>query len=293
MAVAVVTDSTSYLPQDLRDEHSISVVSLSVNFGDESYRELDVDYGWFYRRLASEKSLPTSSAPPASEFVEAFSAAAERGDGVVGVFLSSLMSGTLQAAELARRMVLERIPEATIEIVDGRSNCMQLGMAALSAARSAESGADASDAARAARETIERTRFLFVPDTLEYLRRGGRIGGASALLGGILQIRPILTVADGETGVYSKVRTKRRALAEIASVVAADAERLGLAEVVVHHIEDEAEGRLLAEMLSEVVGSDIRLVPIGPVIGLHVGPGAAGAVYRTEQPIDTTSPPTA
>lgn len=289
MAVSVVTDSTSYLPPDLRAEYSISVVSLSVNFGDESHRELDVDYEWFYRRLAAHKGLPTSAAPPASEFIDAFTQAVEVGDEVVGVFLSSLMSGTLQAAELAKRMVLERRPEARIELVDGRSNCMQLGMTVLAAARAAAAGADAAGAVRAAEDTIARTRFLFVPETLEYLRRGGRIGGASALLGGVLQIRPILTVAVGETSVYAKVRTKRRALAEIVSVVERDAARCGLAEVVVHHIEDEQEGELLADMLREVAGPGIRVVPVGPVIGLHVGPGTAGVVYRTEQLL---APPT-
>lgn len=282
MAVGIVTDSTSYLPAEDRERYGITVVTLSVNFGSESYAEDGLDSGWFYRRMANEREVPTSSQPSVADLSAAFEKHVAAGDEVCGIFISSEMSGTFSTAELARTLVLDTHPDARIEIVDSRSNCMQLGFAVLEAARAADAGAPLAEVAGAARATIPRTRFLFVPHTLDYLRKGGRIGGASALVGAVLQIRPILTVADGKTDVFGKVRTKRRAMAEITAAVVADAERAGgLEELVVHHIDDEPEGRELVALLEEATGRDVPLHPIGAVIGVHVGPGTVGAVYRT------------
>jgi DegV family protein with EDD domain len=163
---------------------------------------------------------------------------------------------------------------------------MELGFAVLAAARAAEQGASVAEAAAAAREMTLHTRFIFVPDTLEYLRRGGRIGNASALVGTLLQIRPILTVVDGKTDVFAKVRTKRKAMAEIVAALSRDAKAKGLVDVVAHHIADEAEGRELAAMASAAVGREVPVVPVGPTIGTHVGPGLVGLVYVTDKPME-------
>lgn len=282
MSVRIVTDSTSYLPASDRERHNITVVTLSVNFGTESYAEDGLDSAWFYQRMAAESEVPTSSQPSVADLAAAFESHVANGDEVCGVFISSEMSGTFSTAELARDLVLESFPDARIELVDSRSNCMQLGFAVLAAARAAEADGTLEEVGTAARETIPRTRLLFVPDTLDYLRKGGRIGGASALLGTLLQVRPILTVADGKTQAFMKVRTKKRALAEMTRTVVADAQRAGgLQEIVVHHIDDEAEGREFVTMLEEATGHTAPLVPIGAVVGLHVGPGTAAVVYRT------------
>lgn len=285
MPVTVVTDSTSYIPHVLREELDIRVVSLWVNFGSETQREEEIDPETFYARLSRERELPTSSTPPASEFLAVFEDIIGQGHDVVGVFISSDMSATGETAQLARSMALEAHPHAQIEIVDSRSNSMQLGFAALSAARAARDGASAAEAAAAARATVARTRYLFVPDTLDYLRKGGRIGGASALLGSVLQIRPILTVEGGTTQVFAKVRTKSKAFAEMVRKFSADTSEFGLSRVIVHHIIDEAEGRTMAELVSAVTGSMPEIIPIGPVIGLHVGPGAVALAYETERPL--------
>lgn len=282
MAVRIVTDSTSYLPAADRERYGIAVVTLSVNFGSESYPEEGLDSAWFYKRMASEAEVPTSSQPSVADLAGAFEAIVAAGDAACGIFISSEMSGTYSTAELARNLVLETHPDARIELVDSRSNCMQLGFVVLEAARAADSGASLPDVAATARATISRTRMLFVPHTLDYLRKGGRIGGASALLGSLLQIRPILTVRDGKTDVFAKVRTKKRALAEMTKTVVEDGQRAGgLAEVIVHHIDDEAEGREFVALLTEATGHQMALQPIGAVVGLHVGPGTACVVYRT------------
>lgn len=285
VVVHIVTDSTNYLPTEDLARLGIERVSLQVHDGDDMRPETDIDLDAFYRRLADTRTIPTSSQPSPDEMYRAFSAITEHGDEVLGAFLSGKMSGTAQAAELAARMVLEERPEARIAIVDTESNCMQEGFAVLSAAEKAAAGGTLEECEAAARETMLRTRFLFTPHTLEYLARGGRISGASALLGSLLQIVPVLTVEHGETTVAGKVRTRKKAFAELVSRMKADTDGAGLRRVVVHGIVDlpEAE-RFAREFVEPAVGHPVPVVPIGPVIGLHVGP-AVGLVYETEQPI--------
>lgn len=285
MSVRVVTDSTSCMSAELVARHRLAIVPLSVTLDGVTYVEGENDAG-FYAAIMKTKSFPTTSQPPVSAFVDVFAERVANGDDVVCVVISSEMSGTYSTAVMARGMVLEEHPDAVIEIVDSRSNCMELGFAALAAARAAEAGASAPDAAAAAREMTLHTRFLFVPDTLEFLRRGGRIGNASALLGTLLQIRPILTVNDGRTDVFGKVRTKKRAFIDIADTFERDIAAKGLDGVYVHHIADEPEGRELAALIEAKAGRPVPVVPIGPPIGAHVGPGSVGVVYSTVSPMD-------
>lgn len=282
MAVRVVTDSTAYLPAGQIAEFGIDVVSLYVTFAEgDSIAEVSIAPAEFYARLASTRDLPHSSQPPAGEIDAAFRRALDAGDDVVGVFISSDMSGTFTGAGAVRDALLAERPDAVIELVDSRANCMQLGFVTLEAARAARNGRSAAECAEAARAAIPRTRFLFTVGTLEYLRRGGRIGAASALLGGILELRPILTVADGVTTTVRKVRTTRRAIEGIVALCEADLRRYGLEELVVHHIDAEDEARVIAAAFEHDLGREVPLVPLGAVIGTHVGPGAAGVVYRT------------
>lgn len=284
MNVKVVADSTSYIPRELREELGIAVVSLSSLLDGVIYREDDDtdDYAAFYDALAASDSFPTTSQPTVADMVELFDEPVAAGRPVVGVFISSLMSGTYSAAMLARDMVLEKRPDAVIEIVDGRSNSLELGFVVLAAARAAAGGASVAEVVAAAGEMIGRTRFLFAPLTLEYLKRGGRIGSASALVGQLLKIHPVLTVVDGQTAQYAKVRTHARALDTILDAFATDiATKGGLGEVYLHHIHDEAAARSFAARVAEVAGRAVELVPIGPAIGSHVGPGTLGLVYHT------------
>lgn len=285
MSVRVVTDSTSYIPAQIAEELGIAVVSLGVVFGDEAYRELDLTDAWFYARMAASESIPSSSQPSPAEMKAAFETILDGGDDVLGVFISSEMSGTLASAELVAEEIRRERPDARIGLVDSRSNSMQLGYAAIAAAREAAAGADLATCAQAAHDTILRTRFLFTPHTLDYLRKGGRIGGASALLGGLLQIRPILTVEHGRTDVIEKIRTKKRAMERIIEIFATDIAKAGLTDAIVHHIDDPAEGAHLARLAEEVCGMPVAVDSIGPVIGLHVGPSTVALVYRTRDPL--------
>jgi DegV family protein with EDD domain len=280
MAVKVLTDSTSYIDKSLREELGIRMVSLRVNFADESFRETDIDNQTFYKKM-KEKGIPKSSQPSVAELYEAMLDAVNDGDSLICVFISSEMSGTFSTAHIAKDMVTEKLKHARIEIIDSRSNCMQLGYAAIVAARAAREGKSMSEIIKIVEDNKKRSRYLFVPDTLEYLKKGGRIGGASALIGSFLKIIPILTVEDGKTEMLMKVRTKQKAVDTMVGKVIMEAEKLGLGEISVHHIDCYEQAKELADLLSEKLKARVGICSIGPVIGLHVGPGALGIVYYT------------
>lgn len=283
MSVSVVTDSVSSIPEADARELGIDMVSLFISDGEANQRELDMDVADFYRRLVTMKNLPTSSQPSVESLIVAFRSVVERGSDVVGVFMSQKMSGTFDTAMMAAQMVRADFPDARIEILDSGSNSLQEGFAVLAAAEAARAGKTLEECVGAARDTMDRTRFLFTPASLDNLRKGGRIGGASALIGGLLQIRPILTVERGETQTFAKVRTQGRALTEIARQFADDVAAYGLARVVVHFIGDPAPSRkFAAEFIEPIAGKAVRVLPVSPVIGLHVGQAVA-LVYQTEQ----------
>lgn len=283
MPVSVVTDSVSSIPvQDARDL-GIEVVSLYVDDGETNRAEVEMDVSDFYRRLVTMKKLPTSSQPSVESLFTAFRTAVERGSDVVGVFISQKMSGTYDTAIMAAEMVRKDHPAARIEIIDSASNSFQEGFAVIAAAKAARAGETLERCVQAARDTMSRTRFLFTPASLDNLRRGGRIGGASALIGGLLQIRPILTVEDGETQTFMKVRTPGRALSEMARTFAEDVAAHGLVQVVVHFIGDsEPAEKFAAEYIEPIAGGPVRVLPVSAVVGLHVGQSVA-VVYQTER----------
>ncbi|RYD02239.1 hypothetical protein N752_25850 [Desulforamulus aquiferis] len=171
MSVKIVTDSTSYIPLELRKKYDITVVSLSVTFDSETYREEEIDNLTFYNKMSRSKTIPTSSQPSPQEIFQVFEKLVLEGHSVVGIFLSSEMSGTFSGACLVKKMIIEKYPDACIEIIDSRSNCMELGFAALAAARAASYGQAMAGVINETKRVIARSRFIFVPDTLEYLHK--------------------------------------------------------------------------------------------------------------------------
>jgi DegV family protein with EDD domain len=290
MAVRVVTDSTSYIPADEAAALGIRVVQLSATLHGVTQTEDEIDAEEFYRSMLTGGEFPTSSQPSVACMIEALEEPVAAGDSVIAVLLSSKMSGTYETALMARDQIVARRPDARIAIVDSLSNCMEEGFAVLAAARVAAAGGTLDEAAEAARLTTTRTRWLFTPASLEYLRMGGRIGNARALLGTLLQVRPILTVVDGVTSTVRSVRTMRRAIETIADMVVSDAEEHGLADIVVHHILDAGEAEQLAALLEPRIGRRPRVQQIGPAIGLHVGPGTIGVVYETHEDLHKNAP---
>ncbi len=283
MSIKVICDSTAYLPKELIDKYDICIVSLNIIVNNKSYREVDIDTTDFYQKLREDKNLPTSSQPTIDEMYKCFENIVSQGHSVVGIFMSSDMSGTFSTANLVKGMILEKYPDAIIEIIDSRSNSMQLGFAALAAAEAAHEGSSLEEVIKATNNVIQKSRYLFVPETLEYLIKGGRIGGAKALLGMIFQIRPILTVVDGKTSIFHKVRTKKKAVDKIVETLLLEVKEKGIEKLIVHNINCEEEGKELAHKLESMLGIKVQIYPIGPIIGLHVGPGAIGVVYYTKK----------
>ncbi len=283
MAVKLVTDSTSYIDSATLQELDISVVNLSVHFPDESFDETAVDYDYFYKKIMKDNTIPTSSQPPLGEICELFRSIVSRGDEVLGIFISAQMSGTHDTAESAKQMVLEEFPSARIEIMDSKTNCMALGLQVVEAARAASLGKTMEEVLEVGHTIRSKVRFYFVPASLDYLQKGGRIGGASALVGSILNIRPILFVNDGVTDVFARVRGTRRAKEKIILQLEQDAKTYGLKHLLVHHIHDPKQGEEYAEELSQLFHREVSSYSIGPVIGAHVGPGTVGIVYCTDR----------
>lgn len=282
MTVKVVTDSTSYIDPAIRNELDIRVVNLSVHFSDESFDETAVDYDYFYNKIDKDKVIPTSSQPATGDIYQRFREIVSEGHEAVGIFLSAKMSGTYDSALIAKKMLLEEFPEAKIEIIDSKTNSMALGVQVIEAAQAARDGQDIKEVAAVAEYFRERVHFYFVPASLNYLIKGGRIGGASALIGSFLHIRPILYVNDGMTDVFDKVRGTARAVKRMMLILEEDAKKYTIKHLLVHHINAEKYGQELAHKLSQQYNRKVSAIPLGPAIGLHVGPGTVGIIYTTE-----------
>lgn len=272
--VALVTDSTAYLPADTLREHGITVVPLQVVIAGSAYDEGVGPAELVGEALRSRTPITTSRPAPAA-FGAAYAAAADAGfDAVVSVHLSSHMSGTSQAAQLAAA-------DASLEVVvvDSRSLGMGLGFAVLSAARVAAAGGSAAEVAAAARSRAAACSVLFYLDTLEHLRRGGRIGPAAALLGSALAMKPLLHLVDGQIQPLEKVRTATRAIARLEEIAL---ERAGATtvDVAVHHLASPERAAALAGHLRDRLPSlgDLVLSEVGAVVGAHVGPGMLAVV---------------
>ena len=283
MGVKLVTDSTSYIPVELQKELDITVVPLSVNFPDEQFYETEVDYDYFYNKIDTSGIIPTSSQPSVGDMYESFRRLLEDGHDILGIFISSLMSGTSQSALSAREQLLEEFPQAKITILDSKTNCMALGYPVLEAARAVAQGQTLEQVSDLASGLIERMNFYFTPASLDYLQKGGRIGGAAALIGKILKIRPVLFVDNGRTNKHHTSRSFRGAINEILKIMDDHYQSRGLKHVMVHHINYPEKAQEIVQLVKERYDIDVSVVPIGPVIGLHVGPGTVGVVYCTEK----------
>ena len=280
--IKIVTDSTSYLPTELIRKYDLSIVSLNVTLNNQTKRELDIANETFYDEMNDAAEIPTSSQPSPDELYTIFESIVSAGDAVLGIFISSQMSGLFSSSHLVRDMILEKYPNADIQLFDSGTNCMQLGFIALEAAKFALEGHSMADTIKRAEYVKAHSRFLFTPDTLTYLKKGGRIGSASALLGTLLQIKPILTVEQGVTSVFAKVRTKKKAVDTLISGLMEDLKSASLENIIVHHINCPEEGQQLADRLSNLLDQKVAIQSIGPVIGLHVGPGSIGIAYTTK-----------
>ncbi|HEY2441044.1 MAG TPA: DegV family protein [Solirubrobacteraceae bacterium] len=274
MSVAIVSDTCHYLPSGVVAEQGIHEVSLYVHWPEGAQRESEIsDYDAYYRRLGNDTALPTTSQPSIGDFLEVYEPLLTAGDDIVSVHLAGGMSGTVRAAEQAREQLGERAER--VHVVDSASACGGEGLVVMAAVAAARSGADGAAVAQHAHEARGALKMWFAIDTLEYLRRGGRIAGAQAWLGSALRIKPILTV-ESEITPVERVRTSRRAFERMVDLLRERA-AAGADAWMVQHIQAPDEAAELAKRGTEVFGVPPRVISeIGPVIGTHVGPGLLG-----------------
>ena len=275
--VRVVTDTTHYLPPEIVAREQIELVSLYVNWDGRTDRETALaDFGAFYAHLADARDLPTTSQPSVGDFLAVYEPLLEAGDDIVSIHLSGGISGTYGAATQAREALVERgIDSHRILLYDSETACGGLGLVAMAAASAARAGMSAAEVVQAARALRAELRTYFAVDTLEYLRRGGRIGAAQAYLGSALRIKPILTLGK-QIEPIERVRTASRAVARLKEALQEQRDA-GADRYAVQHIRDPERAQELVAAGREIFGREPLFVSeVGPVIGTHVGPGLLG-----------------
>jgi DegV family protein with EDD domain len=272
--VRIVTDSTADLTPEQQRAAGITVVPLNVHFGDEVFRDhVDLSTDEFFRRLKASPQLPRTSQPSVGAFEEAYRSLRQGGDEIVSVHLSSKVSGTYNSALMAAQSA----GEGKIDVVDSLSTSMALGFIALEGAKLARAGRDRQAVAECLRGLVPKARVICVVDTLTYLERGGRIGKARALLGSLLNVKPILQLKDGEVVPLGRARGRPQALNRLVELLERDGKVSQLA--IMHGAAQTDAEHLRERVASSYPGVDIQLTEIGAVLGTHTGPGVIGFTY--------------
>lgn len=275
--IAVITDSSASLPEKIREGLDLRVIPLWLVWDNESFQDgVDIKPQAFYSRLRDSTSLPSSTQPTVQEFVDLFQESKKDADAVVCVLASSKISGTVDSALSAK----EKVPDLPIRVIDSAFSAMGLGFIAVAAARAAAAGGSINEVVLEAERMRDAVNLLFVVDTLEFLHKGGRIGGAKWLLGTALNIKPLLHFEDGLITSLSQTRTKKKGIIELLDIAE---ERLGgarMVEAAVVHVDCLDEGKELREMVIDRFSpSNIYISDVSPVVGTHVGPGGLGLAF--------------
>ena len=274
MAVKVVTDSTSDMPPELAKELGVTVVPLTVFFGDEAFKDgVEITHDTFFQRLTSGGPHPRTTQPTPGDFAEVYRTIAEGGDDIVSVHVSDKLSGTLNSA----RSAAAEVAGVRVELVDTQLTSLALTLVAKASAEAAAGGASVDEVAAIAREVSGKIDLYFVLDTLEYLHKGGRIGKAAALFGGLLSIKPVLKLVDGEIHPHEKVRTRAKAVARLKQIVEQDAPYEEIA--FIHEVSDE-EVAAMSEFARPLTTKPVIVSNIGSVVGTYTGPGVLGFALR-------------
>ena len=277
--VAIVTDSTAYLPKEIISQYHISIVPLSLVWGEQILLDgVDIQPVEFYDRLSNSKVMPTTSQVTPAAMLGTIQPLLEQGYDVLGIFLSSKFSGTILSAMQARDMLNGAAHR--VAIVDSLSTTMAMGWPVLTAARAAQAGENLAECQKIAENACKNSGVLFVVETLEFLRRGGRIGGAQALLGTVLNIKPVLEMRDGRIEALEKVRTKQKATQRVIDLVTERIQGRTPIRIAVTHANSEADASFMLNAAQvELNPVETLLCPLSPVIGTHSGPGTVALNY--------------
>lgn len=277
--VAIITDSTAYIPDELVKANSLTITPQVLIWGDEVYKDgIDIQPDEFYSKLQHAKVLPTTSQVAILDMKIAFEKILSEGYDILGIFLSSKLSGTVQSAIQAREMLPKAVDK--IALVDSLSTSMALGFHVLSAARAAQAGENLHNCEKVAIEAQKHTGVFFMVDTFEFLRRGGRIGGATALLGSALNIKPILTLVEGRIEPAEKVRTKGKALERMIELVAENIAGRSPVRLATLHANAKVDALQVLEIATKRLNPEEKILSsVSPAVGAHTGPGTIGLAY--------------
>ncbi len=277
--VAIVTDSISSMTPTMGQEYGVHLMPIYIMFGTDSYRDgVDFDTDQFYHLLRSNKQLPTTSQPTTEDFVRLYTELSQQVEAIVSIHASKKASATVDCARAASK----ELPDMPIHVIDAQTFAMAQGQVVIAAARAASNGHNAEQIVQLVEELLPKTNLIFTVETLEYLRRGGRIGGASAMLGAALRIKPILHVENGQVEPLEKPRTRKRSVGRLLDLMD---ERVGTSDaihVAVLHCDalDDAQ-RLSERVTARFNCAELLIVDAGPTIGTHAGPGTLGLAFHT------------
>lgn len=279
--IRIITDSASSISKELAEELDIEIASLFVRYDGEEHLEIEMDIDGFYDGIEERiDDIPTSSQPSLFSLQGFFEKAAQAGDEVLGIFISSKLSGTYESAIRAARVVQSNNIGFSCVLIDSASAGYDEAFAVFDAVEARNSGADLIGCAAAAENAIFSSRIVFVPDSLAFLKAGGRIGQLSSLLGSMIQILPIITVIDGTPNTLAKARTNKKALNSMVDTLEKDIELHGLKRLCIHYIGKKTkELSAFKDKIESIVGHEVNVIPVSPVIGSHVGP-AIGFAYE-------------
>jgi DegV family protein with EDD domain len=275
--VAVVTDSTAYIPKELVQKYDLRIAPQVLVWGDQTYKDgVDIQPGEFYTRLAGNKVMPSTSQASPQSFHEIYCELLDKGYEILAILLSEKLSGTIASAIQAK----ELIGDASIEIFDSQTTAMAMGFQVLEVARAAEAGASMQECLALAEKNRDHTGVVFAVDTLEFLHRGGRIGGASRFLGTALSLKPILGISDGQVVAIDKVRTRKKSLNYLLDLLQ---NRIGDQKPVriasLHANAQEDARYLVGEAVRLFDPVEVIFSEVSPVVGTHAGPGTVGLAY--------------
>lgn len=280
--IAVVTDSTAYIPPEIIKKYSISVTPQVLIWDNQTYRDgVDISPEEFYRRLKTAKSMPSTSQVSPATMQETFQSLVDQGNEVLGIFISSKLSGTLQSAIQGKEMMGNASSKVTL--VDSQSTAMALGFQVLAAARALENGVSLKDCVAAAEKAHEKTGVFFAVDTLEFLHRGGRIGGAQRFIGSALNLKPILALKEGRVEGVERIRTKSKAQDRILELIAEQVKGKTNIRIATLHANAAGDARSLLDRANqELHPVETIFTELSPVVGTHAGPGTVGLAYMVE-----------
>jgi DegV family protein with EDD domain len=278
--VAIVTDSSPYIPENIIVENKIHVVPLTVIWGEETFYDgVDITPVEFYERLDKASIMPSTSQPSVADFEVVFRNLHEQGYDILSILISEDLSGTVSSATQAKAM----LPEANIEIINSRTIAMALGFLVLTAARAANQGASLAECKRLVENSLDKVGVIFVVDTLEFLHRGGRIGTAKRFMGTLLNVKPVLAVEDGLIVPLDSVRTQKKALQRIVDLVVERTQGGKNIRLATLHANNSPTAEFVLDMVKEKVPAvEDVLSEVSPAIGTHAGPGTVGLAYLYE-----------